>query len=359
MMRRFLLLLLNEVKLLSTTLPIHFIALFQPALMFSLMAFVLISPTFDINVARSGIPEQKYLVTMMEQVGSPVGDAYMRPIQVEWEQGDPIPRGQIVWIDTSLGKTTATQTFGLIDSNMVKNFRNRLTSAALLLWQKSLGSAAIEVEQVPQLPRDVSYRVYFGLAMIPLAAFIGASFVGAFLTAQEFEFKTITEYQLAPVSWGMILSTRLLRLCITGIISGIILGLFLYLFDRALPSSLLFALLVLFAMGLIGACVGTGMALLLRSTLPAFVTTLTSAFFFWIMGGAFGLPAGFGGAYEAVSRWMPNTYAVKTLYSLYYGVGEVELGSALVNLFIFASIGCLGVMLTYIRVMLRRGEGGQ
>jgi hypothetical protein len=358
-MRRFLLLLNNEVKLVRTTLPIHLIALFQPALMFSLMAFVLITPTFDVYVARTADPAQDALIAMMEQVGSPIGDAYIRPIEVEWVHGDPIPRGQVIWVDSSSGKPTATQIFGLVDSNMVKNFRNRLTSAALLLWQKNLGSSAIEIDQIPQLPHDVSYRVYYGLAMLPLAAFIGAGFVAAFLTAQEFEFKTITEYQLSPAPWVLVLITRLLRLCLTGLLSGIILALFLYFFDRALPSSPLLAILALLAMGLIGAGVGTALALMLRSTLPAFVTTLAGGFFTWIMGGAFGLPAGFGGAYETVSHWMPNTYAVSTLYSLYYRTREFDPLHALSSLLLFAGVGCLIVMLIYRKVVVRTGESGR
>jgi hypothetical protein len=197
------------------------------------------------------------------------------------------------------------------------------------------------------------------MAMLPLAAFIGAGFVAAFLTAQEFEFNTIIEYRLAPTAWVMLLSSRLLRLCLTGLLSGMVLGLFLYLFDQVLPSSILAFALILLAMGLIGACVGTGMALILRSTLPAFVTTLAIGFFFWIMGGAFGLPAGFSGAYEVVSRWMPNTYAVSMLYQLYYDIGDFQPLRSLGNLFLITSLAVLLVMLLYRNVMFgRKGRGG-
>ena len=42
----------------------------------------------------------------------------------------------------------------VIDSNMVKNFRNRLTAAALRFWNNSLGSHAVQIEEHPRLPKD-------------------------------------------------------------------------------------------------------------------------------------------------------------------------------------------------------------
>jgi ABC-type multidrug transport system permease subunit len=355
-MRRFLRLLGNEIKLLRTTIPIHVIALLQPALMFSLMAFVLITPTFDMNMRRPTTSDGEALMAAMRQVGSPIGEAYIHPVEVDWEPGELIPNGQVVWVDPTERVPRVTQTFGLIDSNMVKNFRNRLTSAALLLWQEALGSTAVEVVQFPLLPHDVSYRVYFGLAMLPLAAVIGAGFVGAFLTAQEFEFRTITEYQLAPVPWLLVLTSRLVRLSVTGILSGIILAVMVFAFDGVLPSSIWLAILDLAAMGLIGASIGTSAALLMRSTLPAFVITLASAFFTWLMGGAFGLPAGFGGAYEAVGRWMPNTYAVQVLYTQYYAVNDFNVLRDFLTLLLFTAASTITVMCLYQWVVLKRGE---
>lgn len=357
-MRRFSLLLSNEIKLTRTTLPIHFIAIIQPALMFSLMAYVLITPTFKMNVQKPTIPEGEGLVEAMGEVGSPIGEAYIQPIILDWDPHDPIPGGQIVGLDAVRGVPTGTQYFNVIDSNMVKNFRNRLTAAALLLWESNLKSAAIELKEKPMLPRDVSYHVYFGMAMLPLAAFIGASFVAAFLTAQEFEFKTILEYRLAPAPWSLVIGVRLLRLCLTGAISAGILGVLIYLFDRTGPSSLVLAGLLILLMSLIGASVGTAAGLILRSTLPAFVISLALAFFTWLVGGAFGLPAGFGGAYEMVSRWVPNTYAVKSLFNLYYPLAGAVSEMALLPLGIFVAAAVLLVLLVYRRVVLHvKGRG--
>ncbi|MGD8456362.1 MAG: ABC transporter permease [Anaerolineales bacterium] len=320
-MKRFRLLLLNELKLFRTTIPIHAIGVFQPALMFSLMAFILVMPTFDMHVAQPVAPIEEELLSAMHEVGSPIGEPYINPILVDTDSIDDYSGAQLVAFETVGGKLTAVQRYGLIDSNIVKNFRNRLTTAALILWNESLSGYAVTIEQRPWLPRDIPYTVYFGMAMLPMAAFLAASLTGGALTAQEFEFDTITEYRLSPISMFLIIGTRLLRLSLTGLLSGSVLMLALGLLGGLWPSSLLAALAILLEISLLGACLGMIAGLVMQSTLPSFLIGLATTFFIWIMGSAFGLSAGFGGTYEAISRWMPITHAVELLFPLYYHVG--------------------------------------
>ena len=324
-MRRFRLLLVNEFKLFRTTIPIHIIGLFQPALMYSLMAFILVKPTFDMRVLAPTTSLEEELITAMDEVGSPIGEKYINPILVDHLSPLNLPGGQVIAVETLDGKPTAVQRFGLIDSNILKNYRNRLTAAALSLWNKSLKANAITIEQHPWLPRDIPYTLYFGMAMLPLAAFLSTALIGAFLTAQEFEFKTILEYRLSPIPMPLIIGTRLVRLSLTGMLSAFVLMTTVGCISGFWPSSLIGASFVFLGMAILGACLGTITALLLQSTLPSFVISLAVAFFTWILGSAFGLSAGFGGAYEAVSRWMPNTYAVELLFPLYY---RVDIGAS-------------------------------
>lgn len=320
-MKRFRLLLRNELKLIRTTIPFHAIGIFQPALMFSLMAFVLVMPTFDMRVVQPALPIEGELVAAMREVGSPIGENYINPILVDADSLGEFSGAQVVTFETIEGQPTAVQRFGLIDSNIVKNFRNRLTSAALALWNESLDGYAVTIKQRPWLPRDIPYTVYFGMAMLPLAAFLAASLAGAALTAQEFEFDTITEYRLSPVPMLLVVGTRLLRLVLTGLLSGIVLMIAVGLLGGVWPASLIGAMAIFLGMATLGACLGMMAGLLLQSTLPSFLICLATAFFTWILGSAFGLSAGFGGAYETVSRWMPNTHAVELLFPLYYRVG--------------------------------------
>jgi ABC-type multidrug transport system permease subunit len=354
-MRRLRLLLLNELKLIRTTIPFHAVGIFQPTLMFTLMSFILVMPTFDMRVVQPATPLEHELVAAMNEVGSPIGEKYIEPILVETDSPGELAVGQVISVETVAGESTAVQRFGLIDSNIVKNFRNRLTAAALSLWNESLDGYAVTIEQRPWLPRDIPYGVFFGMAMLPLAAFLGASLAGGALMAQEFEFDTITEFRLSPIPMCFVVGTRLLRLSLTGLLSAVVLMVAIGLLGGVWPSSLLGALAILLGMALLGACLGMIAGLLLQSTLPSFLMSLVTTFFTWIMGSAFGLAAGFGGVYEAVSRWMPNTHAVELLFPLYYRVGIGASQPAI----LFLSTACfLMVILTAViyrqKVLMRK-----
>ena len=346
-MKRFALLLRNEFKLFRTTIPVHMIGIFQPALMFSLMALVLVTPTFDMNVVHHLGDD---LIRAMKQVGSPIGQPYIKPILVDTIPGQEILGGQLIEFEGDAGDQTAVQRFGLIDSNMVKNFRNRLTAAALLMWDEELGDKAIIIEQEPWLPRDIPYSVYFGMAMMPLAANLAAALIGAFLAAQEFEFNTIIEYRLSPISMYLVSAARLLRLALTGLLSGLVLMVVIGITTGVWPISIGWVVLILFAVGLIGGSLGTLAGLTLQKVLPAFLVGLALSFFTWIMGSAFGLAAGFSGPYEAVSRFMPNTYAVELLFPFFY---RVDIGSKIPAI-LFLIVSCLLVVLATLFTYRRR-----
>jgi hypothetical protein len=121
------------------------------------------------------------------------------------------------------------------------------------------------------------------------------------------------------------------------------------LFSGVWPSSFPGAVSIFLVMALLGACLGMTAGLLLQSTLPSFLISIATAFFAWIMGSGFGLAAGFGGAYEAVSRWMPNTHAVELLFPLYYRVGIGPTEPAI----LFLCVACF-VMVAFTTVIYRQ-----
>jgi ABC-type multidrug transport system permease subunit len=317
-MTRFPLHLLNEVRLFRTAVPIHLVVILQPTIMFLLMGIVLINPTFDMYVVRPVTEEGHALVSAMGEVGSPIGLPYIRPVLIDstrsaWNR-------QVIAVEDRDGEPTAVQRFGLIDSNVVKNLRNRLTAAALLMWNDELGAYAVTVEEYPWLPRDAPYTIYFGMAMLPLTATLAASAIGGILTAQEFEFGTILEYNLAPTSPALILAARLTRLVLTSLISATILLVAIGAVTGAWPAPLWRVPLALLPVSLIAGSLGIIAGLLLRKTIPAFLIGLVFSFVTWLLGSAFGLPAGFGRLYESGSRLIPNAHAVELLFASYYNL---------------------------------------
>ncbi len=319
-MKRFFLLLLNEFRLSRTALVVHLIAVFQPTLMYVLMATVMVVPTFDMYVVQPETALGRELITAMEEVGSPIGAPYINPILLP--EADSEHR-QIIEFINHAGSPTAFQRYGYIDSNLVKNLRNRLTASLLVLWNRDLGSQAIFVDQHPWLPQDVPYTVYFGMAMIPLAAYLAAAMIGGYLMAQEFEQNTILEYRLCPISPSLLLAAKITRLLLTGLAAAAFLYLTVGWLTGVWADSFLAVFGILLPLILIGACIGISAGLLTRSSLPSFLVGLVTAFAFWLLGSGFGLAAGFPTIFERVSRLIPNTPVIEFLFPHYYFGREV------------------------------------
>jgi len=349
-MRRFRLLLFNEFKLFRTTVPIHLVAILQPTIMFVLMSVILVFPTFDMQVAGPLGDEERALMSAMAEVGSPIGLPYIRPVLVDWDGGQ-ITR-QVIVVEDRGGVPTAVQHYGLIDSNLVKNLRNRLTATGLALWNEDLGARGMTVAQHPWLPRDVPYAIYFGMAMLPMAAFVAASMLGAVLTAQEFEFGTIVEYRLAPAPAALILGARLTRLVLSGFVGAAIMLVAIGVVTGVWPDSLWLVVLILLPVAMIAACLGMLAGFLIQKTIPAFLVALVSSFVGWLLGSAFGLAAGFGSGYERISRFTPFTHATELLFPRYYGIPiGAPLSSALVLALFAAGMLVLTTVVYRWRVM--------
>jgi len=349
-MRRFQLLLRNEVKLFRTAIPIHLVAILQPTVLYLLMTDILVYPTFDMNVARPAGDLGAGLVAAMKQVGSPIGLPYINPILVDWDGGH-VTR-QVVAVEERDGVPTAVQYYSLIDSNLVKNFRNRLTAAALRLRDAGLGRRAVIVEQHAWLPRDVSYNVYFGMALLPMATFLAAAFIGVMLTAQEFEFRTVVEYRLATTPLGLILGGRLTRLVLSSLLSVSILCLAVGLVTGAWPRDPWLVGLILLPLAVMAGCLGMVAGLVLRKSIPAFLVALVATFAGWIVGSAFGLAASFGAGYEWISRLTPFTHAVELLFPRYFGATVGPPGaSALVLVFMAGGMVALTALVYRWRIL--------
>ena len=348
-MNRVFITLKNEFKLARTAIPIHLVAIIQPTVMYLLMSVILVHPTFDMYVTLPNSAGGRLLVEAMSEVGSPIGEPYINPVIIENDQFEGLR--QVVSVEGEGEQINAVQNYGLIDSNIVKNFRNRLTAAGLRVWNGSLGKKAVQIREHPWLSSDMPYTLYFGMAMLPLSAALAASIVGGTLTAQEFESGIILEYRLSPTSAWLVISIRLVRLILTGLISSLVLLFALRFINNVWPNNLWQIVVVLIPAGIVAGSLGIIAGLVFQKSIPAFLVGLVFSFVSWLVGSAFGLAAGFSRAYEFVSRLTTNTHIVELLYPNFFGTGVgMPWYSVLFLLIVSVLMICLSVWAYGLRV---------
>jgi hypothetical protein len=352
-MKRFRILILNEFKLARSTLAIHLVSLLQPTIMYILMAFILVNPTFDMYINQPYSPESRQLIDAMKHIGSPIGLPYINPIPTNIENPGEIR--QLVFVGKGAQGVTAIQHFGLLDSNMVKNYRNRLTSAALYLWNQDLGSQGVTINEHPLLPEDIPYTVYFGVAMLTLTAFLSSAFIASILTTLEFEHNTILEYRLATAQVGLILAAKIIRLIITALIASLIQFLAVYAITGFFPTAPALVFLILIPVSLVGSSLGISTGLLFRQTIPSFVICLAVTFASWLLGSGFGLAAGFNPLFEAISKLTPNTHAVELIFPLYYHVGVGKPLTQIFSLVVFSTLALGAIVIFYFKNVQKQG----
>jgi hypothetical protein len=298
-------------------------------------------------------PEGQALVAAMDEVGSPVGMPYIKKHFVE--NIEPITgQRQVIHVEEREGVPTAVQRFGLIDSNMVKNFRNRLTAAAVILWNDSLGNHAVAIEQHPWLDKDVPYLVYFGMAMLPISAAVGSSILGGILMAQDFERGMILENRMSPISMGVILGARVVRLAFFGLLGAGCTILALGWLEHSWPESIWRVFITLAPVAVIYGCVGIIAGLHFQKTIPSFLVGLVVSMVGWLLGSAFGLSGGFSVGYESISRLTPNTHAVELMFPLFFGI---QIGNPTFSTLILIVMMILVIVFTmwmYHRKVLRQ-----
>ncbi|MBN2531651.1 MAG: hypothetical protein JXB88_02100 [Spirochaetales bacterium] len=350
-MKRFFYLLFHEIMLFRTNLAIHLVAVLQPFIFLIAMSSVLVHPTFDMKIEESDSRYFTSFIQAMKSIKSPIGSDYIRP---EIKPRDSKYDDQMIRLENRGRKLTAVQYYGLIDSNLVKNFRNRLKAVVLYLWNKDLGNRSVSIVEKPLFPRDLSYIIYYGLAFISMAAFIASVFIGSVLTTQDFENRHILEYRLSPVNSLLSLIARFIKLCFFSLLGSGLIIISTGIMTGRWPDNIFFVLFIIILLSIIAGAVGMTAGLVFKRMIPAFVVGLTTGFTGWILGDAFGLASGFSGIYYALSRFMPHSYATELIFPQYFGIHLATEKNSFIILIIITVISFTGCCIAYVTQVRNR-----
>lgn len=352
-MKRFFYLIFHELILFRTNLAIHLVAVVQPFIFFSAMSFVLVHPTFDVKIEESDSRYFEPFIRAMKSIKSPAGPDYIRP---EIKAQDSDYYDQIIKFENREGKLTAVQYFGLIDSNLVKNFRNRLKASVLYEWNRSLENRSVTIVEKPFFVKDFSYLLFYGMALIPMAAFLASILVGAVLTTQDFENRHILEYRLSSKNPLLCLTARFIKLCILSLLASGLIIIATGVMTGHWPGNIFFVLFVIILLSIIAGAAGITAGLIFKKTIPAFVIGLTFGFTGWILGDAFGLASGFSRIFYTISRFMPHSYATELIFPTYFGIHFAAEQGSFIFLTAFSLISFMGCYIVYIIQVKSRRE---
>ncbi|MBU0494670.1 MAG: ABC transporter permease [Chloroflexi bacterium] len=354
--RRFWWLLQFEFRLTRGLLPFHVVGIVMPLVSFVLWAQLAPPIAFTMYTVSDGSPQAERLLAAMAALhagGVQDGPHYIDP--------QPLPAGaqlgptvqNVIELQAEGAGLLATNRFANIDSNLVKNYRNRLTGAALDVWEQDLGSHAVTVDLAPRFTEEPPFTRYFAMGLLIVAAFLSSMLVGATLVAKDFEDGTILEARLSPASPALILLARLVRVMLTSLVAvglaGLVAGLYMGIWP--LDAGYLAGLLALYTV--ITASFGLTVGLLVHKMLPAFLIGLVSVVLLWLVGGGFALPAILGEAFQFLSRFAPTTYMIQLLFPVYYP-GAASTPAALLIVAGYAVGAFLLLVVAYRMTVLRK-----
>ncbi len=244
--------------------------------------------------------------------------------------------------------------FNDVNTNMTKNFRNRLTGA-LFTWSAAhLEGADVTVQERPTYPTDIAWPTAFGMSAVGFGALFSGLLFGLLSMTQEWEQGTALWLRLSTTRPSAVVAAKLGACLVKSAVAGVVLIGFLWLFTEALPTQPL-ALVGALTLGYLAASAfGLMIGFASRNTLTSFLISLVTALVCWVGGGGLGPMFVFGPTAVTLSQANPATHVIDLVRWAYFG-GNYHPGVAFVVLVVTALVGTLGATALYF-TRLRRPE---
>lgn len=247
-----------------------------------------------------------------------------------------------------------THWFNDVNTNMTKNYRNRVTGAIYAWSAEPLGGAHVNVQEYPIYPQDIAWSTALGVAVFGLGVLFSGLLNGLLSMTQEWENGTMLWLRLAPGRTALVIAAKLVGCLLKSTVAALVLMGALWLFTGALPARPL-VLAATLALGyLSAAAVGLAVGFISRNTLTSLLTALVTAVICWVGGGGLGPMFAFGSTAVTLSRFNPATHIIDLVRWSYFG-GSFQPGPAFVVLAATAVASVAAALILY-RVHLSREE---
>ena len=217
-----------ELRQVRSALPYTLLTILSPV-MFMALFMLMVRGDITLPLTVHPGPDRSEFAQVLATNRAPGNPPYL---QVEPGTADP-PRGEstdlvVIAAEPSArdGRTSGTIVHYVndVNTNMTKNFRNRLTGAVYTWSSAHLEGGDVGVEEHPTYPRDIPWSTTFGLSALGFGALFSGLLFGLLSMTREWERGTILWLRLAPTRPGLVIAAKLSACLVQCSVAGVVLA---------------------------------------------------------------------------------------------------------------------------------------
>ncbi len=222
-------------------------------------------------------------------------------------------------MDEEAASGTVVHLVNDVNSNMTKNYGNRLTGALVDYIGKGRSSCTVEVMEQTRHAVDIPWDESFAVSTLVFGAMLAGLLFGQLSVTGEWENATAKLLALSPRPAATVVIGKVTAAFFKAIVAGAVLvGVVALMYHRELASVpwLIAALCLTYVTF---ASLGLALGISVRSTMTAFLVSLVISLCLWVAGGGFGDLSYFGQAAQVVGMANPAMYALDAVRYAYFG----------------------------------------
>lgn len=314
----------KELASVKENVPFNLATVVSPLLF--LFAFaVMVSGGITIPVETQPTSSESAFLQATAEYAAPDGTPYL---ELEDAPTDGAPDGRsadryVVVDEPAVGEDGATgeivHLVNDVNSNMTKNYANRLTGALVDYVDANRDAATVEIVEQARYEEDIPWDESFAVSTLVFGAMLAGLLFGQLSMTSEWENATAKLLVLSPRPATSVAASKVVAAFLKALVAGAVLvGVVALMYGRALASApwLVAALCLMYV---VFASLGLALGIAVRSTMTAFLVSLVTALCLWVAGGGFGDLSYFGEAAQAVGAANPATYALDAVRYAYFG----------------------------------------
>jgi ABC-2 type transport system permease protein len=300
--------------------------------------------TVPIEVVNEAGEQGQAFVQAMEDIQTPSGKPYLAVSQHSPATlGSQTSTGYMVTVEipptfgqlqAGTQEYTVIAHYGAIQENSVKNYINRLLEAeSRFLVDNYLGFRPIRVQEIRHYAVDPPVRQAMAVGIMAMALLLAGGIFGGVIVAREYEDRTIKLIRVSPANRALLLVSKgMAALLLTFAAGAIFVLVAAGLLTGAWPMDGWLFLATTSTLSIIGVILGMAAGMVLRGSVPVFISALIANLVMWLLGGGFGSLALYGPLHRATVQVFPFTHGMNLFWHSFFGGGSAPVWVSSVGL---------------------------